>query len=111
MAMTIEGELQLIAQGLSAYEVALANGYSGTQAEWLASLKADAIAETLDASKAAASSASAAKTSATDAAASAAQADADAQKIADKQILMTCDSITFKLNTDDFGLDAVIATS
>ena len=28
-------------QGLSAYEVAVANGFNGTEAEWLASLKGE----------------------------------------------------------------------
>ena len=39
MSISIQGELELIAKGLSAYEVAVLEGYTGTETEWLASLK------------------------------------------------------------------------
>ena len=45
--------IEATTKGYSAYEVAVLNGYVGTEAEWLASLKADAIAETADDRKAA----------------------------------------------------------
>lgn len=41
MSISIQGELELIAKGLSAYEVAVLEGYTGTETEWLASLKGE----------------------------------------------------------------------
>ena len=51
---TIDGERGLYptkARGLSAYEVAVQNGYSGKEVEWLASLKGDPGVQTINTSK------------------------------------------------------------